>query len=168
MKLFDKTILCIKRVIELIVTFAFAMLLLDVLWGIFSRYLLGNQSRWTEEVAIYLLVWVTFLAMPLAYHTKSHLGVDFLIRKLHPSISHWSGVIVHFCTGILAVMVLLLGGWQLVYETLKAQQMSPALGIPVGVFYSVVPLSGFILFTFCIHGGMRGEILSLEAENKAN
>ncbi len=152
MKSFRAFLEIIKRILEVFTALSFLVLLFDVLWGVFSRYIIGTQSRWTEELAIYLLVWVTFLATPLAYHEKAHLGVDFLVRKMHPSVAPSCEVITHICSGLFSVIVLCFGGWLLVSETLEARQLSPALGVPVGIFYSVVPISGAILSLFCLYG----------------
>jgi TRAP-type C4-dicarboxylate transport system permease small subunit len=141
----------LRKSLETLTTLCFALLLLDVLWGVISRYVLGDQSRWTEEVAIYLLVWVTFLATPLAYHLKAHLGVDYLIRKLHPATHGLAAVAAHLCTLFFSAVVLVWGGFKLVSETLAANQLSPALDVPVGIFYIVIPLSGIMLCVFAIN-----------------
>jgi TRAP-type C4-dicarboxylate transport system permease small subunit len=52
----------------------FAVLVADVLWGVFSRYVLGAQGRWTEELAIYLLVWVSLFGGALTFREQGHLG----------------------------------------------------------------------------------------------
>ena len=52
----SQTLKALVRVLEWLTIVLFAALVLDVLWGVVSRYVLGTQSRWTEELAIYLLV----------------------------------------------------------------------------------------------------------------
>ena len=32
-----------------------ALLVFDVCWGVFSRYVIGEQTKWTEELARFLL-----------------------------------------------------------------------------------------------------------------
>ncbi len=50
----------IVRGLEWFIIALFALLVLDVLWGVFSRYVPGiRPSDWTEELAVYLLVWVS-------------------------------------------------------------------------------------------------------------
>src|SRR5690606_36346268 len=46
----------------------FAALVIDVLWGVISRYVPGiRPSDWTEELAVYLLVWVSLFGAALTY-----------------------------------------------------------------------------------------------------
>ena len=65
----------------------FAVLVLDILWGVATRYLLGQQAHWTEELARVLLVWLAMLGAALAYMERSHLGIDALTRLLDPAKS---------------------------------------------------------------------------------
>ena len=82
-----RTVLLVKnalvRALEGLLVLAVAVLVLDVLWGVASRHLLGGQSRWTEELARNLVIWVALLGASVAYATKGHLGVDFFVGKLH-------------------------------------------------------------------------------------
>ena len=53
------------RLLNLILIAAVAVLVLDVLLGVASRYLWGAQVKWTEELATILLIWVSFLGAPI-------------------------------------------------------------------------------------------------------
>ena len=64
----------LTRGLEWVVIIAVAVLTLDVLWGVFSRRILGGQSRWTEELARVLLIWVALLGTSVAFGEKGHLG----------------------------------------------------------------------------------------------
>lgn len=134
----------------------FAALLFDVLWGVVSRYLLGSQSRWTEELAVYLLVWVSLLGASLVFRDRGHLGVDYFVGKLDPAARRLSAVIAEVAVMVFAGFVLLGGGWMLVSETLRSGQLTPAMGWPIGYLYSVVPLSGFFVMAFSIEHLVTG------------
>ena len=51
------------RVLNVCLIAAVALLVIDVLLGVASRYLWGAQIKWTEELATVLLVWVSFLGI---------------------------------------------------------------------------------------------------------
>ncbi|MFP4282924.1 MAG: TRAP transporter small permease [Verrucomicrobiota bacterium] len=129
---------------------AFAVLTLDVLWGVVSRYLLGAQSRWTEEVATYLLVWISLLGAALTYEEKGHLGVDYFVGKLDPAAQRVAAIFVELVVLLFSIVALLVGGWILVSRTLEADQLSPALGWKVGYLYLAVPLSGVFFTLFAL------------------
>ena len=52
---------------------------------------------------------------------------------------------------IFALVVMIIGGGNLVYTTLKLGQISPALLVPLGFVYAIVPISGAIIIFFSIY-----------------
>ncbi|MCI0499117.1 MAG: TRAP transporter small permease [Planctomycetales bacterium] len=127
-----------------------AALVLDVLWGVFSRYAIGHQTNWTEEVATILLMWISLLGGGLAYAEKGHLGVDYFTGKLVPSAQRLNDIIVHLIVGLFAAASMVYGGWLLFSRTLQAGQTLPALQIQAGYKYIIVPISGCFMVLFAI------------------
>ena len=137
------------RGLEVFLVISFAVLTVDVLWGVFSRYVLGAQSRWTEELAIYLLVWISLLGGALTYGERGHLGVDYFVGKMVPEARRAAAFAVEILVAFFAVFALMMGGWVLITKTLESGQVSPALGVPMGYLYFSAPVSGcfFLLFS---------------------
>ena len=84
----------------------FFILIVDVVLGVGTRYLLGSQIRWTEELATFLLVWLVFCGAAVAYYDKAHLGINLFMLKLHPSARKVTRLV-----SLLLVFVFS-GGWQ--------------------------------------------------------
>lgn len=135
--------------IEALLVASFVVLTLDVLWGVFSRYALGHQSRWTEELAIYLLVWVSLIGASVTYRERGHLGVDYFVGKLDPGAQRLAAVAADLAVLAFALFALGYGGAVLITKTLSTGQVSPALGIQMGYLYLAAPISGvcFALFS---------------------
>lgn len=133
----------LNRTLEIALIAIFSALILDVLWGVFSRHVMGHQSDFTEELAIYLLVWLSLLGAALTYAERGHLGVDYFVRKLDPAAQHLAALVVELLVMAFAAIALVYGGFVLVSETFHAGQISPALGVGMGYVYLAVPLSGF-------------------------
>ncbi|WP_085586337.1 TRAP transporter small permease [Thalassospira mesophila] len=55
----------------------FWALILVVFLQFFSRYVLNNSISWTEEIARYLLIVVTFSGAAICARKKSHIYLDF-------------------------------------------------------------------------------------------
>ena len=72
----------LDRSLEVLVTTAMAVLVLDVVWQVFTRYILRNPSDWTEELATYLMIWVGMLGASVALNRGAHLGIDYFTLKL--------------------------------------------------------------------------------------
>lgn len=127
-----------------------AVMTLDVLWGVITRYVLGSQASWSEELARFLLMWIGILGAAYAAGQRMHLAIDLLQPSLpvaqQKRLSRLiNGLIVLFVLG-----VMLLGGFRLIYITHTLGQLSPALRIPMSVIYAVVPLSGLIIIYYKI------------------
>lgn len=60
----------------------FWILALVVFYQVFTRYVLNDAAGWTEEIARYLLIAVTFLGGAMAVRKNSHIQVDFVYRFL--------------------------------------------------------------------------------------
>ncbi len=118
--------------------------------GVLSSYLLDSQSRWTEELAVYLLVWVSLLGAALVFRARGHLGVDYFVGKLDPAAQRLCSFISEIAVILFASFVLVFGSGMMVWETLRMNQVSPAMGWPVGYLYLVVPLSGLFIVAFSI------------------
>lgn len=76
----------ISRVIETVIeVLAVAMLVVMVCamsWQVFGRYVLGRSPAWAEELARYLMVWLTFLGAAAVLRSGAHLTVTTLIDHL--------------------------------------------------------------------------------------
>jgi len=138
------------RLLEWIVIVVVAALVLDVLWGVFSRFVLRSPSRWTEEVATILLIWVSLLGAAVAFGRNEHLGIDYLAKKFDPSARRLMALVVQAVVAVFAAAVLIYGGYVLVSETLRAGQLTSALGIRQGHVYLAVPISGVFILLFCL------------------
>lgn len=141
----------VVRALEWFTIALFAALVLDVLWGVVSRYMPGiRPSSWTEELAVYLLVWVSLMGSALTYRERGHLGVDYLVTKMDPAAQRLAAVMVEICVIAFSAIALCWGGWLLVSEALASGQLTPVLQWRMGWVYSVVPLSGLFFVAFSI------------------
>ena len=143
--------------LELAVIFVTGFLVLDVVWGVFTRYVMGHQSPWTEELARMLLIWVSLLGASIGFIRKSHLGVDYFVGKLNLKLQLIVQFVIYLLVTIFAGIVLVYGGYRLVYSVLQNGQPSAALKIQWGYVYLAVPISGFFIVVFSIQ--MMTEVL---------
>lgn len=140
----------LTRTLELFIVVTMALLVVDVVWGVFTRYALGEQAKWSEELARFLLVWVALLGGAVAFGSKAHLGVDYFVNRLHPDARRWTAVVAHLVVLLFAIAVLLVGGATVVREALALEQTTPALGWKMGHVYLALPISGFFVALYTV------------------
>ncbi len=146
----------IKKVLdhslELLVMVVVVVLVVDVLWQVFTRFILKDPSTWSEELAVFMLIWVSLLGAAVALNRGAHLGIDYFVGKLPPRKRLYTEIFAFLCVALFSFTVMVLGGIELVTSTLRLEQLSPALGVRVGYVYLAIPISGFFLVLYSVIG----------------
>lgn len=119
----------------------FWLLALTVFVQFFTRYVLNNSLAWTEEVARYLLICVTFVGSVLAVRKNSHIRVEFFYRWLPRSLGRGLSILTDLLQ-VLFYSVCAWISWKLV-GIMQNQQMA-SVDWSMGWMYRVV-LIGFVL-----------------------
>lgn len=135
-----------------------AIMTLDVLWGVLTRYLLGSQASWSEELARFLLIWIGILGAAYASGQKMHLSIDLLQPKLSTRNQVRLSRVINVLVIAFTLSVMVIGGLRLIYITQTLGQLSAALRIPMAFIYSVVPISGLLIIYYKILGLISPEI----------
>ena len=144
---FNKVNLFLERFMIVI----FGLLVLDVLFQVFSRYLLGTSFTWTEEFARFSLIWMTILGAAYLNGKREHLSMDFLYDKFSEKNKKNVSILIEVLIFLFALIVMVVGGFNLVYTTLHLEQLSGTLRIPLGYIYAILPFSGFLIMCFSIY-----------------
>ena len=114
---------------------------------VFFRYVLNHSLFWSEELARFMLVWLSFLGASTAYKRGLHPGVDLLTTRLSPDLQKVCLQIVHLFSLILFGVMVVYGA-QFAYF-IRAQ-ISPALYLPKWMVFAIIPISGLILAIHCL------------------
>lgn len=122
-------------------------MVINVLWQVFTRFVLRDPSSFTEELARYMMIWVGLLGSAYAAGKKSHLALDLITARLVGGRKRASEIFIHSTVLLFALAVMVGGGGRLVWIQLSLGQHSAALQVKLGYIYLVVPLAGvFIAF----------------------
>ncbi|AKO96869.1 MAG: TRAP transporter small permease [Marinovum algicola] len=108
---------------------------------VIARYVFNNSLYWSEEVILYSLITMSFLTMGMGVRYASHISVEALYAFVSPRATTLLQIGAT-CLGLIFAGVLIWYGGKLVVNTSRMGQLSPALRIPVGYIYSVIPISG--------------------------
>ena len=145
---------------------AFA-LVVCVVWQVLSRYThvwadwmplvfladllrLIKPSTVTDELARFMFMWVGLLGAAQASAYKQHLAIDLLAIKLKGGAKRALNLVIECCIMVFAASVMIYGGCLLTAKTFANAQVTPALQVPMGYVYLVVPLAGALLVFFSL------------------
>ncbi len=119
----------------------------NVLWQVVTRFVLGNPSGFTDELARFLLIWLGMIGAAYAVGQRMHLAIDLLPRVLdgRPKARAALGVFLQGAILAFALGVMVYGGGNLVRLTTLLAQRSAALGVSLGAVYSVLPIAGAVI-----------------------
>lgn len=140
----------IDKTLEWVLVFLLSILVLDVLWQVASRYILNSPSSYTDELAGYLLIWVGLLGAAYVAGKREHLAIDLLLQRSSAKRRYKLEIIIFIVVILFAITVMIIGGSWLVYTRLYLSVKSAALGMPLGIVYLVLPISGILITYFGI------------------
>lgn len=140
----------LDKVLEYFLSFLMGAMVLNVVWQVASRFIFSDPSSFTDELARFLLIWIGLLGSAYASGKHLHLGVAILETKLSIANKKKLGVFINVLILLFAVTALVVGGCMLVYISFRLGQTSSALKLPLGVVYTVVPLSGLLITFYSI------------------
>jgi TRAP-type C4-dicarboxylate transport system permease small subunit len=140
-----------------------AMVLAGVMTGIilvsvFWRYVLQNSIFWSEELSKMMMVWMTFMAAPIALQRGIHVGIQSLL-KAAKGRWHFIMLIVGQLTILILMAVCVKEGFQLAW--FARRQKASSFELSMIWPYLSMPLGCFMIFTVSLESlfkALRGLI----------
>lgn len=157
-------ILCVAAVVLA------AILVLVLFFQVVTRYVFGQPSVWSEELAVSIFPWLAMVAIPLGFRRGEHLTLDLFSKRYSPrvrravSIALCALTVITFAIiGYLAVQLLPAGDRQLLAG------IQQGLGIPAkqSWIYLAVPVGSALSIVFAIERlvlVLRGKVTVLNAD----
>ena len=147
----------IDKVLGNLLVLIMGVMVINVLWQVFTRFIVGTPSSFTDELARYLMIWLGILGAAYVSGKNMHVAIDVLPQKASVKTQKKLKLIVSVLIILFAVLAMVIGGGRLVYITYVLDQQSPALQIPLSIVYLAIPLSGLLITYYKI-----SDILNIE------
>lgn len=140
----------IDTITRSLLVFLMSTLVIVVVWQVFSRYILNDPSTLTDELARYLLIWVSLLGAAYYSGKNLHIAINVLPSRLNPPNRRNLNILIHLIVIAFVLCVFVIGGSMLVYYTYTYLQLTPTLQIPMAFVYAIGPLSGLLIIFYKI------------------
>ncbi|WP_240776258.1 TRAP transporter small permease [Nitrincola alkalilacustris] len=106
-----------------------------------------NAVPWTEEIARFLLIWITFLGAALAFQRGRHIAVTFVVDTLPLGIKKVARILA--CLIIIGFMLsLVIIGYE--YMQVQSFQKSPSLRWSMYYVYAIMPISAALMLFYAL------------------
>lgn len=127
-----------------------SVMVINVLWQVFTRYVTGDPSSFTDELARYLMIWIGVLGAAYVSGRNLHVAIDILPTRSSLKTQKKLKVVVTILVILFVLFAFVIGGSRLVYISYVLGQQSPALQVPLAVVYIIIPISGLLIMYYKI------------------
>jgi len=135
----------LEEVLKVLLIVITGAMIVIIVYQVFGRYVLNKAPSWTEEIARFCLVWMSFLGAALIVKYKTSIRVtffaaNFFTKKTEERLNLVSDYIII----LFSIFMVVVGTMHVINTRIY---FSEALHIPIWYLNSVVPVSGvFSLF----------------------
>ncbi|MDA8235668.1 MAG: TRAP transporter small permease [Clostridia bacterium] len=144
---------------------AFVMTVIVII-QVSCRYFLGFSIFWSEELARYLLVWITFLGGSVAFKHAQLASINFVTDRLPEKLR----AIVSLVAQLIILGFLITAtvyGFKQSFAPSVLTQVSPALRMPMMYNYLAVPISFGVMCIHCLDNLFKELSLAINGGGKA-
>lgn len=135
-----------NRYLSVLITVAFGLMTILIFSQVVCRYLLHSPLSWSEELARYLFIWLTFCGASVAFYEDTHIKVSYFVEKV-PNERLRAGIFTLadvLCLWLLWIFVK--DGFVVASRVLSLGQVSSSMGfLPVGIVYLAVPIGSLFM-----------------------
>jgi TRAP-type C4-dicarboxylate transport system permease small subunit len=152
----------IERSLDVLIGALLALMVASMATQVFGRYVIGWAPIWSEEVARFLMFWITLLGGAAALRSGGHIAITSLLMAVTPSVRRvllWLRDLAMVATfGVLGW-----NGWQ--FAAINLEQESAALEIPMGWPYAALFVGAGLMALMLALARLGGETVALTEDN---
>jgi TRAP-type C4-dicarboxylate transport system permease small subunit len=148
----------VANALEIAVAAMLVAICVIVFVNVFFRYFLHIGLGWSEELARYLQVWMTFLGATVAVKRWAHFQLTIVDQFIPGTARRLTRVFAILVVMLLAAIMIKHG---IDITRVTWSQASPVLGWPIGYLYLMAPVCGVLMEIFALRHlahAWRGEL----------
>lgn len=127
------------------ITYLLILMSCDVFLQIIMRYVFNNSLSWSEELATFMMMWMTWVGASYGVKEGIHLRVTIFVDMLKGKSRAIAYIIIDIIWLIFSFYMVVMGT-RIVRLAFEAQRVSPALEVPMYFIYSSVVVGCFLMF----------------------
>ena len=123
------------------------VLSIDLLLGVFSRYVMVRTFTWYDEIARGCFVWLTFLGAAVGVKRHAHFRLHIVVDRLSPPLRKVTVFLLPLVVIVFASVLIQQG---LVFLELGRFQQTPVMGLPKTWIYIAIPIGGALMILYSL------------------
>jgi TRAP-type transport system small permease protein len=143
-----------NRFLDGVTVLCLGMILILVVAQVVLRYVFNSPLTWSEELAVYIMVWMTFIGSVICMREHEHIEVTILVDYLPPGLRRVA-VLFSRLASVAFLLVVMYYGAELVMENRSVT--SAANKLNMGLVYSILPICSLGMLYYVIRSILRGE-----------
>jgi TRAP-type C4-dicarboxylate transport system permease small subunit len=142
---FDRLLGAIAWVCKVLTGTALVVMTVIFGWLVFGRYVLNDTPTWVEQLALLLIMLITFLGASVGVHESTHLGVSYFREMAPPKVRLVFTIVTDL---MLAVFGLVMGWFGYHLVLFKWGSLIPLIDVPEGLRAVPIAICGGLMFLF--------------------
>ena len=144
----------VNKILDGVSVLCMVLILLLVVVQVGMRYIFNSPLTWSEELAVFVMIWLTFIGSLICMRDKEHIEVTILVDYLPRPLQR---IVVAFSrlASVFFLLVVAYYGFELVMENMTVT--SPANKISMGLVYTIIPLSSLGMVFYLVKAIAKGE-----------
>ena len=129
-----------------------AVISVDLLLGIFSRYVMQRTFVWYDEIARACFMWLVFLGAAVAVKRGAHFGLHMLVDMLPRYARRLAGFVTPVVIMAFSAVLVVQG---LAFMEFGRFQQLPVMGISKAWIYAAMPVGGALMIVYAMQALWR-------------
>lgn len=121
-----------------------ALLCVITMANVVVRYFTNISFAFTEEISVWLLVFITLVGASSAFFTDRHISVTVVVDRLPARARRVVSFIAPFATLVMFALLAWYGG-RMAYDDFRYEVTSPALGVPQWIYSAWLPALSLVI-----------------------
>jgi len=143
----NKFIRSIDKITSLIISTLVAILAIGIISTVFLRYLFGISYTSFEEFLTICFAAIIFMGSALAIREKQHIQISYFKESLSEKKQKILEIVIMIFIIIISIFII---NYSIKWISMVGSTVSPASGIPMGIFYLIVPISFTLTIFYCL------------------
>ncbi len=153
----------IELLARVFVTISVSLIMIVVLAQVFFRYVVNDSLQWSEEFAIYAMVWTVFIGAVILVRNWEHIAIGSFLNLVPMPARGWFFVLAK---ALCIVFFCLVAYWGFEFVDQRVHARSPSLGFSTRWVKLSIPVGATLMVLFTINEIIR-DILAIRSKDNA-